>query len=101
MEAEEKAEEAEREAEVYSQAVSDLEQKVFQSEAAYTEAVVESDDAAAKEQRESINKLRELLMENYAKADEKGEAVVVFEREAFRERDTAARLKSELEKRTS
>ena len=51
------------------------------------------------EQRESLDHLRKLIQQNYAKADEKGEIAVVFAQEAFRERDYAARLKDQLSKK--
>ena len=90
QDAEKNAAEARREAELYSQAARDLEQKVFRSEAMYEELAAAGDEAAAIEQRESVDTLRKLIAENYAKSDQKGEAAVAFEREAFRERDTAA-----------
>ena len=98
-EAEEKAEEARRQAEVYSQAARALEQKAFGAEAILKSLEATGDEDAARAQRESFDHLRKLIQQNYAKADEKGEIAVVFAREAFRERDYAARLKDELSKK--
>ena len=99
-EAGEKAEAVRLQAKVYSQAARELEHKGFRVEAILKKLEFSGDEDAAKEQRESLENLRKLIQENYDKADEKGEIAVVFEREAFRERDLAARLKSELEKQT-
>ena len=85
-EAEEKAEDA-------------LEQKAFRAEAILKSLEATGDEDAAKEQRESFKYLRKLIQQNYAKADEKGEIAVVFAREAFRERDYAARLKDQLNRK--
>lgn len=99
-EAEELADDAKRQARMYSKAAHEFEQKAFRATAEASAAEAAGHEAEANGLRESIEYLRKLIQQNYAKADEKAGIAVALEREATKEMDLAARLKDELNERT-
>ena len=98
QEAEEKAQDARRQSDMYSTAARELEQKAFLAEGIANQLETKGDPEGAAEQRDALKELQKLIEQNYRKADDKGEIAVVFEREAFTQNDLAARLKTQLEK---